>query len=98
MKEITKFEIEDSDYELVNRAVPENPCNKCNNRYGCCGCEKVREREEIIKPLKEAGVFEVQQKAQEVKKLKVQLKTIERIIEADKNFIASKGFELQKIF
>ncbi len=52
----------------------------------------------MIKPLKQAGVFEVHQKVQEVKELQQKLKEIEKMIEADKNFIAGNGFDLDRIF
>lgn len=100
MKEstVTTFEVEESDYELLRRWVPEDPCKHCPNHIGCCGCPKSRERDEIIKPLKQAGVFEVHQKVQEVKELQQKLKEIEKMIETDKNFIAGRGFDLDKIF
>lgn len=95
---VTNYEIEEKDYKLLKTWVPEDPCAKCGNNYACCGCSKKRERNEIIEPLKQAGVFEVQQKVQEVKELQNKLKNIERKIEADKSFIASKGFDLDRIF
>jgi len=100
MKEtiVTTFKIENNDYELLKTPVPEDPCIHCPNHYGCCGCPKSRERDEIIKPLKQAGVFEVQQKVQEVKELQQELKYIEKTIEANKSFIASKGFDLDRVF
>lgn len=95
---VTTFEVEESDYELLKTWIPEDPCKHCFSLGSCCGCPKARKRDEIIKPLKQAGVFEVYQKVQEVKELQWKLKEIERTIEANKTFIASNGFDLNRIF
>lgn len=63
MRQTTTFEIEDSDYELLKTQVPKDPCKHCSNSYACCGCPESRKREEIIRPLKQAGIFEIQQKS-----------------------------------
>ncbi len=98
MRQTTTFEIEDSDYELLKTWVPKDPCINCPNSFSCCGCPESREREKIIKPLKQAGVFEVHQKVQEIKELQQELKKIEKTIAANRNFIASRGFDLNRIF
>lgn len=98
MKQTTVTTIEDSDYELLKTWIPEDPCTKCRDSYACCGCPKKREADAAIKPLKEAGIFEVQQKVQEIKELQRKLKEMEQTIESDKNFIAGKGFDLDRIF
>ncbi len=98
MRQTTTFEIEDSDYELLKTWVPKDPCINCPNSFSCCGCPESREREKIIKPLKQAGVFEVHKKVQEIKELQQELKKIEKTIAANRNFIASRGFDLNRIF
>lgn len=98
MRQTTTFEIEDSDYELLKTKVPKDPCKHCPNSFGCCGYNEGKQRDEIIRPLKQAGIFEIQQKVQEIKELQQELKEIERTIAANRNFIASRGFDLNRIF
>lgn len=97
-KTVTIFEIEDGDYELLKTWHPADPCTTCFEGMGCVGCSQKRQWEKSIKPLKQVGVFDVWETIQELKSLYSKVKSIEKAIKENEDFITSRGFDLARIF
>ena len=95
---VTNVKIKDNDYDLLKIRIPEDPCINCINRYACCGCSKKKEVNAVIRSLKDAGIFEAQQKVQEVKELQLKLKEMEQTIATNKEYLTDNGFDLDRIF
>ena len=54
MKRTENILIEDSDYELLQKVLPDNPCDRCSLGMACCGCPEGRDYSEKVKPYKGA--------------------------------------------
>ena len=46
MKRTENILIEDSDYELLQNVLPDNPCDRCSLGMACCGCPEGRDYSE----------------------------------------------------
>lgn len=59
MKTISTNIFTDEDIELLKTPLPKDPCTTCGIEIVCCGCPKGSEYGEIIRPYKQAGIYEL---------------------------------------
>lgn len=61
MEEIKIYKFDDSDYELLNKDYPKNPCVACTfERSNCCGCaEEVDYKLAIRHLIKNEALFDI---------------------------------------
>lgn len=81
MKEM-HFEIfEKRDYDLLERDIPDNPCNRCSimERATCCGCKEYREYDRLMKLYKDSNLFGF---AEEIHDMEKQIKEIKLSVNA----------------
>lgn len=73
MKEttVTRIDFEKGDLDLLKRPLPQNPCSNCQSRLdgSCCGCPESREYEALVKPYRDAGVYDLASKMKQIKAL-----------------------------
>lgn len=54
-----KIVFSEEDKNLLAQPLPENPCNYClTKRWSCCGCDKQKKYDEMLKPYKDRGLLE----------------------------------------
>lgn len=57
MKTETYFE--QSDFELLSKELPADPCTGCPNSYACCGCKDRKAYDEIIELYESANILDL---------------------------------------
>ena len=70
MKETVNYSFDSEDIELLKKPIPNDPCNKCSDRVGCCGCNEHDIYREAIKPYKDRNIFEIANKLRTRNKIK----------------------------
>lgn len=52
-----KIVFSEEDKNLLAQPLSENPCNHClTERWSCCGCDKQKRYDEMLKPYKDKGL------------------------------------------
>lgn len=96
MKNITIFE--ESDYELLKKGLPADPCTSCGQtRHGCCGCKKAFDYEKEAKEFKEAGVYELALKIRMLNENNNKLRIIKRDNEKLIKEIKDSGADISQL-
>ena len=63
------FSVEDK--ILLAQLFSENPCNHClTERLSCCGCDKQKKYNEMLKPYKDKGLLEYKMTIEKIKENK----------------------------
>ena len=69
MKTKQQLILTEEDKKLLSQPSPENPCDYClTKRWNCCGCDKQKKYDEMLKPYKDRGLLEYKMIIEEIKK------------------------------
>lgn len=66
-----KIVFSEEDKNLLAQPLSENPCNHClTERWSCCGCDKQKKYDEMLKPYKDKGLLEYKMTIEKIKENK----------------------------
>ena len=79
MKQIITYEFEESDFELLKKGLPDDPCDKCSDapRDFCCGCKDYEIYRSEENKFKEANLYEYAKALAKIKNLNKEKKRIQ---------------------
>lgn len=97
MKQISYVRINEQDYELLTKYYPKDPCEGCGSQYSCFGCPQKREWEEVVKPLKDAGIYDVWLQLMKAHSLQCNIDEFQKKINQIKSEIKEKGFDVDRL-
>lgn len=98
MKGTENILIEDSDYELLQKVLPDSPCDSCGAGMACYGCPEGRNYSEKVKPYKDSGVYEA---ALAVKRINIagnKMADLQNEIKKECGYLREQGFDLNRLF
>lgn len=98
MKRITNVLIEDSDYELLEKVLPDNPCDGCGAGVGCCGCPSGKDYGEKVKLYKDAGIYEVAMAVKRINTAENKMTVLQKEIKKECGYLREQGFDLNRLF
>lgn len=70
----------EEDKKLLSTPLPDDPCKKCGDRYGCCGCIDGTKYNEAKKPYIDNNIFAIAMKLKERSNLQKEKDEIEKKI------------------
>ena len=75
---IIQTEYSDEDKILLQKSIPENPCDSCPvpGTGACCGCPEARKYEEAIKPYRDSNIYDIAQDIARMNKLETQARAL----------------------
>ena len=75
---IIQTEYSDEDKILLQKSIPENPCDSCSvsGTGACCGCPEARKYEEAIKPYLDSNIYDIAQDIARMNKLETQARAL----------------------
>lgn len=98
MKRTENILIEDSDYELLQKVLPDNPCDSCGMGAACCGCPKGRNYSEKIKPYKDSGIYEAALAVKHINTAGNKMAGLQNEIKKECGYLREQGFDLNRLF
>lgn len=98
MKKTVTIKLDHKDHRLILTKLPDNPCQKCDLGIACCGCPKGSEYYKLIKPSKDAGVYEYLVKFNNLIKYKHQIADLTKEYTKIMDELISIGIEPSEIY
>lgn len=69
MEAIITYKFTNKEIELLKKELPDNPCDKCTEKYSCCGCPKSKEYNIKISPYINNNIYEIALRIKKYKKI-----------------------------
>ena len=98
MKRTENILIEDSDYELLQNVLPDNPCDRCSLGMACCGCPEGRDYSEKVKPYKDSGIYEAALAVKRINTAGNKMAGLQNEIKKECRYLREQGFDLNRLF
>lgn len=77
-KTIVVYEFDERDKVLLNIPLPHNPCDDGYCGPECCGCPDARKYAELVKPYRDAGIYEIARNIEKIKAINEQVRKLEK--------------------
>lgn len=61
------YQFSDEDIKMLKAPLPYNPCEYCDSKGYCCGCQKEKEYVHKITKYKELGIYDIACNIREVR-------------------------------
>lgn len=86
-----------SDYALLRKPLPEDPCSKCESKIGCTSCEKLKSYNDAISLYKESNLYDVALQLEDIRKYEAEVSELRSKIYNAYKYIASRGFDVAEL-
>ena len=87
------YEFSDNDVKLLQKILPDNPCNGCSDKHCCCGCPSQSKYIATITQYKDAGLYNIACDIKEYHRINLKIECYQKEISELKsklNYLKSK--------